>query len=170
MDEIRTELESIMVEGVKYQKIDNDYYEMRQFASDEIEEYLTNLYSVKNKEKTIFDNIEIDSLSETERKFAKACDDSDDMEFFLKLPRWFEIETPVGKYRPDWALMLKKEKRLYFVAETKSTLDKSKRLESENQKIECGKKHFAELKDVHFTEATKLEDVEREAYFKIHGT
>ncbi|HUI31943.1 MAG TPA: DEAD/DEAH box helicase family protein [Candidatus Acidoferrales bacterium] len=161
--EIKTELEATMVDGVKYQKIENEYYEMHQFQTDEIEEYLSNLYGVKNKEKTIFDNIEIDSLSETERKFANACDTSDDVEFFLKLPRWFEIETPVGKYRPDWALMLKKEKRLYFVAETKSTLDKSKRLESENQKIECGKKHFAELKEVYFTEATKLEDVEREA-------
>ena len=161
--EIRTELEATMIDGVKYQKIENEYYEMRQFASDEIEEYLTNLYGVKNKEKTIFDNIEIDSLSETERKFAEACDDSNDVEFFLKLPRWFEIETPVGKYRPDWALMLKKEKRLYFVAETKSTLDRTKRLESENQKIECGRKHFKELKEVHFTDATKLEDVEKAA-------
>ena len=161
--EIKTELESIMVDGVKYQKIDNDYYEMRQFQSEEIEEYLTNLYAVKNQEKTILDNIEIDSLSETERKFAEACDGSDNIEFFLKLPRWFVIETPVGKYIPDWALMLKQEKRLYFVAETKSTLDKSKRLESENQKIECGRKHFGEFEEVHFTDATKLEDVQREA-------
>jgi len=91
------------------------------------------------------------------------CDDNDDVEFFLKLPRWFVIETPVGKYTPDWALMLKKEKKLYFVAETKSTADPTKRRAVENQKIECGKKHFAELKDIHFTEATKLEDVERAA-------
>ncbi len=161
--EIKTELESIMVDGVKYQKIDNDYYEMREFQTEEIEEYLTNLYSVRNKEKTIFDGIEIDSLSGPERKFAEACDNSEDVEFFLKLPRWFVIETPVGKYTPDWALLLKRDKKLYFVAETKSTLDKSKRREGENQRIECGKKHFKELKEVYFTEATKLEDVERAA-------
>ena len=41
MHEIKTELEAIMVDGVKYQKIENNYYEMRQFASQEIEEYLT---------------------------------------------------------------------------------------------------------------------------------
>jgi len=159
--EIKTVLNDMMVDGLKYQKIAGEVYEMRLFDIKEIEEYVENLYRVKNQNKTIYDHVEIDSLSETEKKFAKACDESDDVEFFLKLPRWFVIRTPIGEYTPDWALMLKREKRLYFVAETKSTLDRTKRRESENQKIDCGYKHFKEFDEVQFTEATSLEDIQK---------
>jgi len=159
--EVKATLSAMMVDGVKYQKIAGEYYEMRLFKVKEIEEYIENLYPVKNQEKTVYDQIEIDSLSDTEKRFAKDCDNNDDVEFFLKLPRWFVIRTPIGEYTPDWALMLKKEKRLYFVAETKSTLDKTKRRESENQKIQCGYKHFEEFDEVEFTEATKLEEIEK---------
>lgn len=159
--EIQTIMNSLMVDGVKYQKIAGESYEMRLFEMKEIEEYLDNLYKVKNQDKSLYDHIEIDSLSQTERTFAEACDTSDDVEFFLKLPRWFVIRTPIGNYRPDWALMLKCEKRLYLVAETKSTLDKTKRLISENQKIDCGYKHFAEFEEVQFTEATTLEEIQK---------
>ncbi|MDP2884301.1 MAG: DEAD/DEAH box helicase family protein [Ignavibacteria bacterium] len=161
--EIKTVLNKLMIDGVKYQKIAGGFYEMRLFEIKEIEEYIENLYTVKNKQKTVYDQIEIDSLSDTEKKFAKDCDDNENVEFFLKLPRWFVIRTPIGEYTPDWALMLKKEKRLYFVAETKSTLDKTKRRESENQKIQCGYKHFEEFDEVEFTEATKLEEIEKRA-------
>lgn len=44
-------------------------------------------------------------------------------------------EFSIGKSNPDWALLLKNEKRIYFVAETKSTLDADKRRKEENQKI-----------------------------------
>ena len=160
--EIDVVLKSMMVDGVRYEKIAGDFYEMRSFNIKEIEEYVENLYPVKNKEKTVYDHIEIDSLSTTEQKFAEACDNDEDVEFFLKLPRWFVIKTPIGDYTPDWALMLKREKRLYFVAETKSTLDKSKRRPSENQKIECGYKHFEKFDEVKFTEATSLEEIQKE--------
>lgn len=159
--EIQTVLSALMVDGVKYHKIAGEFYEMRLFELKEVEEYLDNLYKVKNKDKSLYDHIEIDSLSKTELNFAEACDTSDDVEFFLKLPRWFIIRTPIGEYRPDWALMLKPEKRLYFVAETKSTLDKTKRLVSENQKITCGYKHFKEFEEVKFTEATNLGDIQK---------
>jgi type III restriction enzyme len=159
--EIDTVLQSLMVDGIKYEKIAGEYYEMRLFDNKEIQDYIDNLYPVKNQEKTLYSHIAIDSLSDTERKFAQDCDNNDDVEFFIKLPRWFVINTPLGDYIPDWALMLKKEKRLYFVAETKSTLDKTKRRESENQKIECGKKHFEKFEEVTFTEATSLADVEK---------
>jgi type III restriction enzyme len=159
--EIQAVLNAMMVDGVKYQKIAGEYYELRLFKTKEIEEYIENLYRVRNQEKTIYDQIEIDSLSETERRFANDCDENEDVEFFLKLPRWFVISTPIGEYTPDWALMLKREQRLYFVAETKSTLDKTKRRESENQRIECGYKHFEEFEEVEFRETTSLEELQK---------
>jgi len=159
--EIEMVLSKLMVDGIRYQKIAGDVYEMRLFEMKEIEEYVDSLYKVKNQDKSLFDHVQIDGLSETERKFATDCDLSDEVEFFLKLPRWFVIQTPIGEYRPDWALLLKRDKRLYFVAETKSSLIRSDRRETENQKIDCGYKHFAELPEVEFTEATSLADIQK---------
>jgi len=161
--EIKTALHAIMVDGVKYQKIAGEFYEMRLFESKEIEEYVDNLYKVKNVDKSLYDHIEIDSLSSVEREFAKACDNTEEVEFFLKLPRWFIIRTPIGEYRPDWALMLKKDKRLYFVAETKSSLNESERRVSENQKIQCGTKHFGQFADVEFSVTRSLEEIQKKA-------
>lgn len=163
VQEVETSLNALMVDGVKYQKIDGDFYEMRLFETSEIEEYIENLHKVKNAEKTLYDHIEIDGLSSVERKFAEACDNSEDVEFFLKLPRWFIIRTPIGEYRPDWALMLKKEKRLYFVAETKSSLSEQERRVSENQKIKCGRSHFGEFEQVEFAVATSLAEIQKKA-------
>ncbi|MBU1298313.1 MAG: hypothetical protein KKG06_00225, partial [Bacteroidetes bacterium] len=65
-----------------------------------------------------------------------------------KLPYWFEIKTPIGHYRPDWAVVFKGEKKIYFVAETKSAGQELR--ESEKLKIECGKKHFEKFDGVKF--------------------
>ena len=63
---------------------------------------------------------------------------------YAKLPGWFKINTPLGNYTPDWAILIEQdgEERLYFVVETKSTILESERRGTENQKIACGKEHF----------------------------
>ena len=77
---------------------------------------------------------------------------------FVKLPSWFKIETPIGPYNPDWAFVTESDERLYFVRETKSTLDSDDRRTKENQKIICGRKHFEAL-SVDFDVVTKLSEV-----------
>ena len=104
-------------------------------------------------------NAVIDSMSTLERKFAEDCERNEAVEFYIKLPRRFKIDTPIGPYIPDWALIFKNEKKLYFVAETKSTLDRAARRDLENMKIDCGKAHFAEFDEVEFREVTKLSDL-----------
>jgi type III restriction enzyme len=66
---------------------------------------------------------------------------------YLKLPSWFKIETPLGSYNPDWAVLFEKdnEEKLFFVVESKGTLGLEFLRPSEIGKIECGKKHFEEL-------------------------
>jgi type III restriction enzyme len=66
------------------------------------------------------------------------------------LPPWFTIETPIGKYNPDWALIFRNEKKIYFVAETKSTTDIHVLRPDENLKIKCGEAHFSEFEDVEY--------------------
>jgi type III restriction enzyme len=151
----------MMVEGIKYQKIAGEMYEMRLFEDGEIEAYIDNLYKVRNQEKTLYNYVEIDSLSEPEKKFAKDCEDNEEVEFFIKLPRKFIIKTPIGEYRPDWGIVFKGEKKLYFVAETKSSTKQQDLRIPEWQKIQCGYKHFEEFEDVEFKHVKNLEELQK---------
>lgn len=157
--EIKNILNEMMVDGIKYEKIGGQEYSMMLFKDIEIESYIGNLYKVKNEDKTIADHIEISSMSGIEKKFAEDCENTENVEFFFKLPRGFKIKTPLGDYTPDWALIFKNEKRLYFVAETKGSLDKIDLRAGENLKIKCGAAHFKELPGVTFKPATKLEEL-----------
>ncbi len=76
----------------------------------------------------------------------------------MKLPAWFKIDTPIGPYNPDWAFVTERDEKLYFVRETKGTIDKEELRTKENQKIECGKRHFEAI-DVDFAVVTKLSEV-----------
>jgi hypothetical protein len=67
----------------------------------------------------------------------------------LKLPGGFEIDTPVGKYNPDWAIVKHEDETLYLVRGTKSTKDFLKLRTTEADKVRCGEQHFKAL-DVPF--------------------
>lgn len=160
---IKKTLTDLMIDGIKYEKIGNDFYEMRLFETQELESYLDNfLYKVKNPSKTIYEKyIPIDS--NVESQFAKDCESSEQVEFYFKLPSWFKIPTPIGNYNPDWALILKNEKKIYFVAETKDTggdkPDISKLYLDEQIKIKCGKKHYEVFDDVEYKVVKKVSDL-----------
>lgn len=142
--------------GVKYVKLDDAFYEMRRFEADDLMDvFASNVRAVDKLEKTLFSHIVIDSNSGPERLFAQACEDNDDVLFYIKLPRWFQIETPVGPYNPDWALAYKNDKVLYFVAETKGTgtgdhIQLGMLRPIEDFKIECGRRHFKNFEEVRF--------------------
>ena len=79
------------------------------------------------------------------------------VKFYFKLPTWFEITTPIGKYRPDWAVVLKGEKKIYFVAETKG--DGQELRGSELMKIKCGIEHFKKFEDVQYKRVEKVSEL-----------
>ena len=158
--EINTVLNELIVDGIKYEKIAGAYWEQKLFEDKELYSYLNDLFEVKKPDKTVYDYIEVDS--NVEREFAKACEDNDNIKFYFKLPGWFFIDTPIGKYNPDWALVYEGDKKIYFVAETKGTNDPNDPSLSieERQKIHCGKKHFANFPEVFFKAPVKtLSDV-----------
>jgi len=148
-------LNEMMVDSIKYEKIVDSYYDQMLFDNDELSEYLDDLFKVSKKEKTIYDYIKIDS--DIERDFATACEQRDDIRFYFKLPFWFKIETPLGTYNPDWALVYERDKKIYFVAETKGTnnINDPSLSPGERHKILCGKKHFANFPDVVFKAPVK---------------
>lgn len=127
-----------------------------QDAEDGIVRYLGNLYEVQNPDKSLFDAIVYDS--EVEKQFARDLDSNENVKLFVKLPPWFKIDTPIGAYNPDWAFVTEREQKLYFVRETKGSLDGEERRTKENQKIACGRKHFDSL-GVDYAVVTSLSEV-----------
>ena len=152
---IQRALNTLLVDGVRYERVAGPgaEYEMDLFENKEIQAFLSNLFEVKvHPEKTLYNYVPVDS--NTESKFARDLEADESVKFFFKLPRNFKIPTPIGNYVPDWAVVLKAGSKVYFVAETKSTLDEQLRRDVENMKIKCGRKHFAL-----FSEAGVLYDV-----------
>ena len=98
---------------------------------------------------TLYNYVPVDSS--TEKSFAQSCDTADKVEFYFKLPRGFLIPTPLGNYRPDWAIVLRGDKQVYFVVETKGSagqatpIDQQALRGKEELKIACGIEHFALL-------------------------
>ena len=131
-----------LTDGIKYEKVD-EYYEQDFIFNDE------ELYGYKDRnildvssEKNIYDHVIYDS--EIEREFAIDAENDDDVILYAKLPSRFKIDTPIGNYNPDWAVVLNTDEgeKLYFVAETKGTENINDLKGSEKKKILCGRKHF----------------------------
>ena len=157
--EIFHALHDLILEGIKYEKIAGTYWEqsrIEQEAEKGIVRYLSNLYEVQNRDKSLFDAVEYES--EVEKQFARDLDNNENVKLFVKLPGWFRIDTPIGPYNPDWAFVTEREDKLYFVRETKGTLDSEERRMKENEKIACGRKHFDAL-GVDYNVVTSLSEV-----------
>ncbi|MFV0909638.1 DEAD/DEAH box helicase family protein [Rothia sp. HMSC069D01] len=103
---------------------------------------LDKLYKVSQPEKTDYDYLVLDS--DVERQFAQKLESSSAVKFFMKLPSNFKIDTPSGKYNPDWAYVLESDdgEKTFCVVETKSTHNEAERRAGENQKIKVGENHY----------------------------
>ena len=97
-------------------------------------------------EKALYDLIVVDSLG-TEMEFAKELEKHEEVEVYTKLPRSFYINTPAGRYNPDWAIVFREGtvSHVYFVAETKGSESMLQLREIERIKIECARKHFEKI-------------------------
>lgn len=150
---IEAELHNLMIDGIKYERINGQEYEMMLFEAEEITGALTSMIEVDN---SIYDAVLFES--EVERAFAEAMSRREDIRLFIKLPGWFKIETPIGTYNPDWAIVKQDDAKVYLVRETKSTKDQLKLRGSEWSKIQCGKAHFDTLQ-VDFAHVTSAMEV-----------
>lgn len=141
-DTINRELHRLMIDGIQYEKLTVGLTEwsMQRFRDDALKQYFEQCIEVK---KSIYDFVMYDS--EIERKFAEALDRRADVKLFVKLPSWFKVETPVGEYNPDWAIVKHEDSTIYLVRETKGTCHFEKLRNTEADKIRCGRKHFEEL-------------------------
>ena len=92
--------------------------------------------------KHLYDHIIYDS--DNEKKFAEKLDVDSEVAVYVKLPDGFYISTPVGKYNPDWAIAFYdgNVKHIYFVAETKGSMNSMQLRLIEESKIHCAREHF----------------------------
>lgn len=151
----------VVVEGIKYQKLGDEYYYAQElFEQEELTGYLKNLVPV---EKAVYEQVVCDS--DTERVFADQLEKNTAVRIYAKLPGWFTVPTPLGNYNPDWAILIEQDgtERLYFVVETKSGLFTDDLRDKENAKILCGKAHFKAIASgdnpARFIVARNLDDV-----------
>lgn len=153
---LRGTMRRLLVDGIKYERLPKGLpgseWEMLLFRNEELVSYLSSL-EVK---KSIYEFVEYDSA--IEREFARRLDEREDIKLFVKLPRWFEVDTPIGKYNPDWAVVKEDGKSLYLVRETKGTTDILKLRTDEADKVRCGEKHFEAL-NVDFKVVTNANEV-----------
>ena len=128
-----------IIEHITYDVLD-EHYDTNIFTEPTIKGKL-GVNAMKAK-KHLYDHIVYDSSNE--RDFATDLDTNTDVAVYVKLPDGFYISTPVGHYNPDWAIAFYegKVKHIYFVAETKGSMNSMQLRMIEESKIHCAREHF----------------------------
>ncbi|WP_405323867.1 type III restriction-modification system endonuclease [Fibrobacter sp.] len=137
---IKEQKATMIVECIRYNTID-DTYDSTIFTN---EKHSSTYERAIPANKSIMEYVFPDS--ESEKDFAQALEKATEVCVYAKLPRSFQIPTPVGNYAPDWAIAFEKDKvkHVFFVAETKGSMDTMMLRPVEKAKIECAKKLFNE--------------------------
>ena len=129
-----------LVDGIKYRRFgDERYYAQELFETEELTGYLKNMRPARKSvhEQVIYE-------SGVEARFADQLEKNEAVRVYAKLPGWFTVPTPLGRYNPDWAVLIDSEagERLYLVVETKGSLLAGDLRGAEEARIRCGKAHF----------------------------
>ena len=136
---INDEKATAIIEHITYDVMD-DHYGTEVFTDPTIKGRL-GVNAMKAK-KHLYDHIVYDSSNE--QKFATELDINTNVAVYVKLPDGFYISTPVGHYNPDWAIAFYEGtvKHIYFVAETKGSMNSMQLRLIEESKIHCAREHF----------------------------
>lgn len=136
---------AMVVEHVTYDQIEGEY-DSAIFTAGAT---ATGMDRAFKAVKCVQDYVFTDGYAEksVERRFAEDMDAAAEVCVYAKLPRGFHIPTPVGNYSPDWAIAFNEGavKHVYFVAETKGTIESLDLRPIEKAKIDCAKKLFSHL-------------------------
>lgn len=142
---IKAMMQRFIVDGIKYHKIgDNACFSQSLFDEKDLVGYLKS--NMMESTKSPFNYVVFDS-STIEKPIITEFEKSENVKVYAKLPDDFKIDTPLGFYNPDWAVVFEKEgnEHLYFVVETKGNIGNNR--PTEEAKIECGKKHFEAIEN-----------------------
>ena len=116
---VQEKLKNFLVNGIKYFDL-KEFWQLELFDPN-LESYEECILPVS---KSIYEGIVWESGGE--KTFAQKLEEESRVKLFIKLPRWFVVNTPVGEYVPDWAIVFKERNtsgvvrdKLYLVRETK---------------------------------------------------
>lgn len=151
---------TMIVEHISYSEAEGVApYDPSIFTAEKVDRDLIKAYEGK---KSVQRYMFLDG--KVEEDFAKEMDIPDnEVYIYAKLPRGFQIPTPMGNYAPDWAIVFHQDKvkHIFFVAETKGTLDSEELRGIEDGKISCAKKLFSSIRtrDIHYEHVTTYQDL-----------
>lgn len=141
---IKEQKATMIVKHISYDQLDGTY-------DDDIftAEKHTTIDKAFRAEKHIQPYVFTDGTAEksVERQFAEDLDGAAEVSVYAKLPKGFSIPTPVGNYSPDWAIAFNAGtvKHIFFIAETKGTMESLQLRPIEKAKISCARKLFNEI-------------------------
>jgi type III restriction enzyme len=140
-DLINSEKATTLINNIRYSKIHQSYddsiFTINHFKGS----LATNVLEVT---KHVHHYLKTDST--LERNFARSME-AGQVLVYAKLPSGFKIPTPLGNYNPDWAIVFDTAqfKYIYFIAETKGSMDSLQLRAIEDLKIQYARKHFEAL-------------------------
>ena len=153
---IKEQKATMIVEHISYNQIDGEY-DSTIFTAEKNSKSFDKAFKAN---KAIQDYVFTDGSAEMsiERKFVEDLDTAQEVCVYAKLPKGFYIPTPLGNYSPDWAISFYEGtvKHIFFIAETKGTMDSLNLRPIEQAKISCAKKLFNEIS----TNDVKYHDVD----------
>ena len=137
---------TMIVEQITYNRTEGTY-DSAIFTAEKNSDYSRAYRSKKNVQDYVFADGYAKDGKSVERRMAEDMDLAEEVCVYAKLPKGFSIPTPVGNYSPDWAIAFNKGtvKHIFFIAETKGTMESLNLKPIEQAKINCAKKLFADL-------------------------
>ncbi|HOQ97872.1 MAG TPA: DEAD/DEAH box helicase family protein [Anaerolineae bacterium] len=162
---IKDRLAGQLIDGIKYDKI-GEWYEMAQFDA-EVESWQGYLVPSRRPDGTdgasLYDQVPCES--DIERRFVEGLEQRQDVRLYIKLPRWFTVDTPIGAYNPDWAIVMDNPEGalgkplLYLVRETKGSTKPGDLRPDEARRIRCGRRHFEGALGVDYEVVSSAEEL-----------
>ena len=145
---INEEKAAMIVEEIIYNRTEG-VYDSAIFTAEKNSDFSRAYHAKKNVQSYLFADGYAKDGKSVERRMAERMDTADEVCVYAKLPKGFHIPTPVGNYSPDWAIAFNKGmvKHIFFIAETKGTMESLQLKPIEQAKIKCAKKLFASLSD-----------------------
>jgi type III restriction enzyme len=151
INEFIRQISNLLNEVLKNEMVRLVKYQMTGETISFQEEFETGKDVIQTENKGLYDKTIYDS--DIEKNFAQNLEQDGRVKLFIKLPNWYKIDTPIGSYNPDFALVIEKkelenqnnDKKYYFCIETKGKKTKAELSRDERLKIECATKHFEAL-------------------------
>lgn len=148
---IKEQKATMIVEHISYNQIEGQYDSAIFTAEKNAQPFDKAFRAQKAIQDYVFTDGYAANGESVERKFVTDLDAAAEVVVYAKLPKGFSIPTPVGNYSPDWAIAFQEGsvKHIFFIAETKGTMESMNLKPVEQAKLACAKRLFNNISTSH---------------------